>query len=341
MTRSCMSRSNNFGPGPAWRVLPLRQPASVLDGGRVSLCDMATPHPPHVCGRMRAPGSASPTTRLQSLIVFMAGVLMLGGPAWAAVSREPVTMKVVAVNPSADKHKTVPVRIDLPMEVKPSDILDAGELAVEFDTERSIYYLYKENVQLAPKQTKVFGVSVRDVWYIPNEELEGLKGHTSLMLSRLEKSEYYPFAQQLGGSITQRLDDILQMQADETIGRKQRIGAYRLNVETLKVVKEDLARMEKLLSFTGGPPVPEMMEESPLKSDAPSTTTTWLVIFLIITFMGLLAGQFFFTWQRRMKAMPEFSGRDAGELLNSDSPQDTAVEGRGAHPAERTPKPMG
>ena len=341
MNRSCMSRSSNFGPGPAWRVLPLRQPASVLDGGRVSSCDMAAPHPPHVCGRMRAPGSASPATRLQSLTVLMAGVLMLGAPVRASVSREPVVMKVVAVNPSAEKTRTVPVRIDLPMEIKPSDIIDPGEMAVEFDTDRSIYYLYKDNVQLAHKQTKVFQVSVRDVWYLPEEELEGLKGHTNLMLSRLEKSEYYPFAQQLGSSITQRLDDILQMQADETIGRKQRIGAYRLNTETLKVVKEDLARMEKLLSFTGGPPVPEMMEESPLKSDAPSTTTTWLVIFLIITFMGLLAGQFFFTWQRRMKALPEFSGREAGELMSSDSPHDTTVEGRGAHPVERTPKPMG
>ena len=45
-----------------------------------------------------------------------------------------------------------------------------------------------------------------------------------------------------------------------------------------------------------------MLKESPLKSDAPSTTTTWLVIFLIMIFMGLLAGQFFFTWQRRVKA---------------------------------------
>ena len=101
------------------------------------------------------------------------------------MQRDPVTMKVVAVNPSADKVKTVPVRIDLPQEIKPSDILDAGELGVEFDTERSTYYLYKAEVQLAPKQTKVFQVSVRDVWVIPEEELEGLKSHTHLMLQRL------------------------------------------------------------------------------------------------------------------------------------------------------------
>ena len=256
----------------------------------------------------------------------------------AAPNREPVTMKVVAVNPSAEKAKTVPVRIDLPQEITPSDVLDRGEMDLEFDMEHSTYYVQKTEVQLAPKQTKVFEVVVRDVWFVPDEELEGLKGHTNLMLSRLEHSEYYPFAKQLSGSILERLDGIQTMQNDETIGRKARIGMYRTNTQTLKVVKEDLARMEKLLSFTGGPPVPEMMEESPLKSDAPSTTTTWLVIFLVITFMGLLAGQFFFTWQRRVKAMSDFSGATDFPGMGSapDAQAGATAEDQGEQPAERT-----
>jgi hypothetical protein len=249
-------------------------------------------------------------------LILAAAMALAAGPALcvhaADLQREPVTMRVVAVNPSSEKSRSVPVRIDLPAEVKPGDIIDHGDLSVEFDTDRSTYYVYKEAVQLAPKQTRVFEVLVRDVWYIPDAELDGLRGHTDILLGRLEESEYYPFAKQLGGSILARLDEIQQMQRDESIGRKQRIGAYRNNVQALAIIKEDLARMEKLLSFTGGPPVPEMMEESPLKSDAPSTTTTWLVIFLVITFMGLLAGQFFFTWQRKVKTMPEFSGQKPG-----------------------------
>lgn len=249
----------------------------------------------------------------------------------AEVQRDPVTMKVVAVNPSSEKTRMVPVRIDLPSEIKPADIIDHGELEVDFDTERSLWYVHKDDVQLTPKQTKVFEIVVRDVWFIPDPELDGLKGHTKLLLSRLENSEYYPFAQQLGGSIIERLEGIEQMQGDESIGRKQRIGAYRTNTETLKVVKEDLTRMEKLLSFTGGPPIPEMMEESPLKSDAPSTTTTWLVIFLVVLFMGLLAGQFFFTWQRRVKMMPEFTGQEQA------SPNGPQAEGGSELPVGRTP----
>ena len=213
--------------------------------------------------------------------------------------RDPVTLSVTVVNPSADKTQSVPVRIDLPQEVKPQDVLDRGELTLEYDDDRSLYYVHKDAVQLAPKETRVFDVTLRDVWNVPEEQLESLKGYTQTVLGKLKGTDYYTSAQQLGNNIVQRLDGIAGMQHDETLSRKSRIGAYRLNLQTVDRVKEDLARMEKLLTFTGGPPVPEMMKESKLKSDAPSTTTTWLVIFLIVIFLGLLGGQFFFTWHRR------------------------------------------
>ena len=50
-----------------------------------------------------------------------------------------------------------------------------------------------------------------------------------------------------------------------------------------------------------------MLDESPLKSDSPSKTTTWLVIFLIMIFLGLLGGQFFFTWHGRNKSGQDMS----------------------------------
>lgn len=236
-----------------------------------------------------------------------------------------MTLRVVAVNPSAENSRTVPVRIDLPQEIKPADILDHGELEVEFDTERSMYYVFKPEVTLAPKQTRVFEVVVRDVWFIPEPQLDALKSHAELVLRRLERTEYYESAKELGDSIVSRLGDIRTIQHDETISRKQRIGAYRRNLLALQAIKDDLARMEKLLSFTGGPPIPDMLEESPLKADAPSTTTTWLVIFLIIVFMGLLAGQFFFTWQRRVRTSAESSGEPQAAFPRPDEANRSAT----------------
>ncbi len=251
--------------------------------------------------------------------------------AWAALEREPMTLRVVAVNPSTDKSRTVPVRIDLPQEIKPADIMDRGELDIEYDTDRSLYFVHKNDVALAPKQTKIFEVIVRDVWFIPDPELEGLRSQTNLLLKRLESSEYRDAGQQLGDTILARLEEIAQVQNDETIGRKQRIGGYRRNLIALQEIKDDLARMEKLLSFVGSTPVPEILEHSALRSDSPSTTTTWLVIFLIVIFMGLLAGQFFFTWQRRVKASADFSNEQQTAF-----PRSNAVEaGKGPLSKER------
>ncbi len=218
-----------------------------------------------------------------------------------AADREPVTLSVVVVNPSQEKTQSTPVRIDLPQEVSPADVLDRGELSIEYDDDRAIYYVAKDSVELKPSETRVFAVTLKDKWFIPDEQLGSLESYTKLLLERLKDTTYYESASQLAATIVKQLGDIKAVQSDDSLSRKSRIGAYRINVQTIDKIQEDLARMEKLLTFVGGPPVPEMLEESPLKSDAPSTTTTWLVIFLIVVFMGLLAGQFFFTWQRRVK----------------------------------------
>ncbi len=225
----------------------------------------------------------------------------------AGPEREPVTMSVVAVNPSAEKTQVVPVKIELPQEVTPKDILETGELKLEYNEDRKAYSVYKEAVALAPKETRVFAVVVRDVWFIPQGQLDSLRGYTSLLLGRLQKSEYFATAKELADSVLKRLDRIQTTQNDDSLSRKSRIGAYRYHLQTIAEIKEDLARMEKLLTFVGGPPVPEMLKESPLRSDAPSQTTTWLVIFLIIIFVGFLGGQFFMTWHRRAQVTQDLT----------------------------------
>ena len=250
---------------------------------------------------VRASTGSARTVLTMLWFVFFISPFNLSPPPALAVEkdRDPVTLRVVAINPSADKAQTVPVRIDLPTEVTPKDVIDHGELTVEFDDDRSVYYVYKSDVQLQPKETKVFEVVVRDLWFIPQERLDQLRSYSDLVLKRLDGTEHYDSAKRLHELILQRLDEIAAGQVDETIGRKTRIGNYRRNLLTIDQIKEDLAKMEKLLSFTGGPPVPEMLKESRLKADAPSTTTTWLVIFMIVIFMGMLGGLFFFTWHRK------------------------------------------
>jgi hypothetical protein len=247
--------------------------------------------------------------RISGVGVFLLGLALLGAPSMQAQEeeREPVTLSVVVVNPSEEKTQVVPVRIDLPAEVKPMDVLDDGGLQLEFDDERSAYYVYKNDVALAPKETRVFEVRVNDIWFIKPEELNSLRDYTQLLLKRIEGSDYYETAKSLAQSIEQRLTDIQTVQDDPALSRKARIGAYRQHLGQVEGIKEDLARMEKLLTFIGGPPVPEMLEKSPLKSDAPSETTTWILIGLIVIFIGMIGTTFFFTWNRRTQVSDDIA----------------------------------
>ena len=250
------------------------------------------------------------TVFISMTLCAWAASLCVSGAVFAVErQRDPVTLRVVTVNPAVDKTQEIPVRIDLPAEVTPKDVLDSGELRVEYDEDKKSYYVFKEKVSLAPKEARVFEVIVKDLWFVPQDKLDGLRNYTRLVMGRLEKTEYVESAKKITDSILVRLDDIETTQNDESISRKTRIGNFRYHTRTLGEIKEDLARLEKLLSFTGGPPVPEMLKESKLKSDAPSNTTTWLVIFMILVFLGLLGGQFFFTWNRRITA-----SRDAGAV---------------------------
>jgi FtsZ-interacting cell division protein ZipA len=204
------------------------------------------------------------------------------------------------------KTQTVPVKLYLPKEVEVKDIIDQGGLEIEFDSERSCYYVYNNEVVLEPMQTVFFDIEVEDVWMVPEDQIDELRRRTRYVVEQLQDTQYIERAQEESESIYSKLNEMTNTQNDDTVTRNQHIGYYRTNLEALAQVKQQLEKMEKLLTFAGGPPVPEMLKESELKLDAPSTTTTWMIIFIILIFIAVLALVFFFTWQRQKRATDSF-----------------------------------
>ena len=216
-----------------------------------------------------------------------------------------VKFRIVAVNPSKFKTQKVEVRNYLPVEVKPKDVLDTGGLDLEYDSERSIYYMYKPELVLSSGEVRVFEVEVEDVWVIQEKKLDSLKERTDTILAKLQKTEYYERAKETADTIYPRLDEIAISQKDESVSREKHIGIYRQNLLTLEQIKEDIARMEKILVTAGGPAAPEMLAKTRIKAEEPTKTMTWIVIFIIIIFTGLLAGVLFFTWHRQARLAKE------------------------------------
>ena len=142
---------------------------------------------------------------------------------------------------------------------------------------------------------------VEDIWIIPESELSDLRFSTKSVLARLKKTDYYVRAEEIADSIYSRLDEITESQDDEMVSRERHIGIYRGNLTVIAKIKEDIAKMEKALATAGGPLAPSILSKAKIKSEEPSKTMTWIVIFIIIIFIGLLAAVLFFTWIRQAR----------------------------------------
>jgi hypothetical protein len=215
-----------------------------------------------------------------------------------------VRFRITAANPSRIKAQKVEIKNYLPQEVKPDDVADLGGLELEYDAGQSIYYVYKE-IELAPGEIRMFEVEVNDIWFIPENKLDDTRKRVDSIMNKLEKTEYYQKAKEIADTIYPRLDKMAVGQADESVSRSQHIGIYRQNLISMDTVKDDIARMEKILVTAGGPPAPEMLAKTKIKADEPTKTMTWIVIFIIIIFIALMAGVLFFTWQRQTHATKE------------------------------------
>ena len=96
-----------------------------------------------------------------------------------------------------------------------------------------------------------------------------------------------------------RLEEIAASQSDPNASKQQHIAAYRENVKILDSVKEDIERLEKMLTAVGGPPAPELLEKTEINLKSPNTRTTWVIIFVVLIFVGILSLTFYFTWHRQ------------------------------------------
>ncbi|MBU1124787.1 MAG: hypothetical protein KKC84_02065, partial [Candidatus Omnitrophica bacterium] len=216
-----------------------------------------------------------------------------------------VRFRIFAANPSKSKTQRVDIKNYLPQEVRPKDVINLAGLDLDYDAEKGIYYVYRPGVELYPSEIRIFEIEVEDVWIIPENKLKDLRTRTKSIMERIAKTEYYLKAKEVSESIYSRLDTIATSQADDTISRERHIGIYRDNLEVVGEVKEDIAKLEKLLATAGGPLAPEMLTKTRLKSESPTKTMTWIIIFAIILFVTLLAAVLFFTWHHQTRVTRE------------------------------------
>ncbi|MCX5708845.1 MAG: hypothetical protein NTY14_07775 [Candidatus Omnitrophica bacterium] len=236
-----------------------------------------------------------------------------------------VKFRIMAVNPSKTRVQKVQVKKYLPEEVKPKDVMDLGGLELEYDAEKGIYYVYKNDLDMQPNQVNVFEVEVEDIWMVPDSQVTEIKKRTDEILALFDKTPLYNTAKEITDTIYPVLAEIPKAQLDDTISREQHIGVYRQNQQNIKAINEKLAELEKMLAPEKGKPTLNILERNKLKINLPTKSTTWLIILVVIIFLGIFAGIFFFVWQGQIKSSQDLIKDAAKSSFPGQKPEEKST----------------
>lgn len=138
-----------------------------------------------------------------------------------------LTINLIAVNASESETKEIDVKYFLPKELQPSDVFDSGELKIDYDVDKMLYFV-SGKVAFNPKESKTFKIRVNDVWRITPEEIDVLKQNMDGNLSLLEgNTNLYPNAKRERDKLFDQLDIILAQQRSYADNIERRIEQYR------------------------------------------------------------------------------------------------------------------
>jgi len=208
-----------------------------------------------------------------------------------------IRMRVVVLNPSATLTQTKSVRTPFPKEVTMQNVKDDGGMEIEYDNNEGAFVAFKNDISLEPGETKVFEIIMDDVWMLNEEKLESQRTRTEKIVHAMKRSKAYERATLVGEGIYAHIDQIVKSQNDPAVTTNQHIAYYRDNIQLAESIQKDITELEKLLVTAGGTVSLEAVENADLNVKGPNTKTTWIIIFVILIFIGILGGVFYFTWQ--------------------------------------------
>lgn len=286
-------------------------------------------------------------TVLALVIIGCFGTFFFEGNATAAS----IILKMQVSNPSKTESQTVPVKVYLPKEVSPNDIIDSGNLKLDYDPDTGMYYVH-QSVDLKPGQSIIKAVEMKDVWVFTEEQLTSFVQQAKEVAKELEGTPYATEAQALIVGIEEKVQGILKRQEETAEQPSEHIRAYRQGIALMNTIRQDVLALEQLRLDIGGgkdsnePKVASLDPDSRLAFPGPeglseegaplgrsiSMTAAWRIIFAILIFLGILSFIFFMTWHRLLRTHME-SEQKAGPLPTGN-PLDEGSEGLSAHRTE-------
>jgi len=204
---------------------------------------------------------------------------------WTVNSYASIVLKAVAVNPSPDVEKEVEMKIPLPKEVRPEHIINVGDLKLDFDAQKNVYYAHKK-FKLPAKGSIIREIEIKDIWQIDQAELDVVNKELEDLWEICKNSEYASQVSFLKNNIDSKLNRIIQSQKTLPMTPQEHISDYRKNLERLEDIKADMENLAKVAS----------------KIRPVSARAIWQLIVFVLGFLALIAIIFILTWRRYLKS---------------------------------------
>jgi hypothetical protein len=156
-----------------------------------------------------------------------------------------VILKILVVNPSQTEAQTIPVKVYLPKEASPKDIIDHGDLKLDYDQEAGMYYVHAE-VTLEPGQSVTKMVKIEDVWVFTEEQLSSFVNQAKELANQLKETSSAEEAAALVLGVEKKVQEILKRQKETATDPGEHMRAYRQGLTVITTIEQDLSALDGL-----------------------------------------------------------------------------------------------
>jgi hypothetical protein len=221
---------------------------------------------------------------------------------------------VITATNSAKETKTLTVRAALPADVTADGVIDKLDFNLLYDNSISRFNLEKED-EFQGGETKKYEIILRDIWYIPQTDLDLYKTQTDKLLEHFKGTTYEKYASNISNFVFETLAAITTRQ-EESSGSsvEDRIRTFVLNTQKVEIVKGKLKELQNLLLEIPLKTNPTVMDEFKRAMKEfqktigkvlsmgfqPNLSTTWWIILGIIAFLFLISTTFYVNWIMRL-----------------------------------------
>jgi len=207
------------------------------------------------------------------------------------VAERPVVFKMRLENP-AGSERLIPLKEYLPSEVLPEDVETDDRLDVRYDDERGACFVEaREGIRVAAGEAVQIDVTMSNRWVISPLRLEELvtratnvQAVTQGIMDSISK---------MAAGLAGELAEVGEWKPPEEFNADY-VAQFRRQAGRLDSIERSILQMEELLK----PKKQQTVFSAKLleRVQAPSRSTTWIIIYIVLGFLGLVSLLFFLRW---------------------------------------------